>query len=172
MFLAFPASAQVCRISTSGLNRNRQVTGPVHAECRCRTYRSTRLETGVSLPISGRVNGHQFQGWCHDTRVCDNRGNCRTDCQDGWFEWNSCTDIDEYRPPNCTVYNDKNCTTQVSTLGQNVHGTRSIDVTVRCPTDTNGDGISDQGVFMDLKVFSNGANFMSLYELDRDLPTI
>ncbi len=166
LLLALSCAAQVCRISTSGLNRNRQVAGPVHAECPVSVHTVPFGNWGVTSNFGQKVNGHQFQGWCHDTRVCDNRGNCRTDCQDGWFEWNSCTDIDEYRPPNCTVYNDKNCTTQVSTLGQNVHGTRSIDVTVRCPTDTNGDGVSDQGGCMDLKLFSNGANFMSLYELD------
>jgi uncharacterized protein (TIGR03437 family) len=158
--------AQVCRIQTSGLNRNRRAEGPVHAECPVSVHTVPFGNWGVTSNFGQKLNDHQFQGWCHDTPICDNRGNCRTECQDGWYEWNSCTDIDEFRAPNCTLFNDKNCTAQATTTGQNVHGTRSVDVTVRCPADTNADGISDQGGCADLKVFSNGTNFMSLYELD------
>jgi uncharacterized protein (TIGR03437 family) len=164
--LGLQLDAQVCRISTSGLNRNRQVTGVIHAECPISIHTVPFGNWGVTSNFGQKQEGHQFQGWCHDTRVCDNRGNCRTECRDGWYEWNSCTDSDEFRAPNCTLYNDRNCTAQASQTGHNVHGTRSIDVTVRCPTDTNGDSVADQGGCADVQSFSNGSNFMSLYELD------
>jgi uncharacterized protein (TIGR03437 family) len=166
VLMATQISAQVCRISTSGLNRNRQVIGPVHTECPPSLHSFPFGNWGVTSNFGQKQDGTQFQGWCHDTRICDNRGNCRDACRDGWYEWNSCTDFDEYRAPNCTLYNDKNCTAQMSPTGQNVHGTRTVDVTVRCPTDTNADTISDQGGCADLQMFSNGANFMSLYEID------
>jgi uncharacterized protein (TIGR03437 family) len=156
----------VCRISTSGLNRNRLVTGPVHVECPISIHTVPFGNWGATSNFGNKQNAHQFEGWCHDTPICDNRGNCRTECGDGWYEWNSCTDIDEFRAPNCTLYNDKNCTAQATTTGQNVHGTLSVDVTVRCPTDTDANGAVDQGGCADLKMFSNGTNFLSLYEID------
>ena len=165
--LAGDLSAQVCRISASGLNRNRRVTGSISAECPGNFIHTSPFGNwGVTSNFGQKQDDHQFQGWCHDTLVCDNRGNCRTECRDGWYEWNSCTDASEFRPPNCTLYNDNNCTSQASPLGVNVHGTRSIDVPVRCPADTNGDSVSDDGGCADLKFFANGTNFMSLYELD------
>jgi uncharacterized protein (TIGR03437 family) len=157
---------QVCRVSASGLNRNRKVTGAIHAECPSPIHTAPFGNWGVTSNFGQKVNGHQFQGWCHNTPICDNRGNCRTECRDGWYEWNSCTDIDQFKAPNCTLYNDKDCTAQASTTGLNIHGTRSIDVAVRCPSDTNADGVSDEGGCADVKTFSNGTNFMSLYELD------
>jgi uncharacterized protein (TIGR03437 family) len=48
----------------------------------------------------------------------------------------------------------------------NVHGTKYVDVGVRCPVDTNGDGVLDQGGCKDLQGYSSGTNFMSVYELD------
>jgi hypothetical protein len=69
-------------------------------------------------------------------------------------------------PPGTHAMWMRYCTAQATTTGQNVHGTRSVDVTVRCPTDTDGNGAVDQGGCADLKRFSNGSNFMSLYELD------
>lgn len=166
VWLATTASAQVCRVTASGMNRNRSVAGPVHSECPPTIHTVPFGNWGVTSNFGQKVDGNQFQGWCHNTPICDNRGNCRTECRDGWYEWNSCTDIDEFRAPNCTLYNDKNCTAQVSTTGENIHGTRNIDVPVRCPADTNGDGVSDEGGCSDVKTFSNGNNFISLYELD------
>ena len=159
--------AQVCRISASGLNRNRRVTGSINAECPPSFIHTSPFGNwGVTSNFGQKHDDHQFQGWCHDTLTCDNRGNCRTECRDGWYEWNSCTDASEFRAPNCTLYNDNNCTSQASPLGVNVHGTRTIDLSVRCPVDTNADSISDEGGCADIKFFSNGTNFMSLYELD------
>jgi uncharacterized protein (TIGR03437 family) len=140
--------------------------GPVHAECPVSIHSPPFGNWGVTSNFGSKQDGHQFQGWCHDTNICDNDRNCRIDCRDGWYEWNSCTDVRQFQPPNCTLYNAENCTQQATTTGINVHGTRTVDVGVRCPTDTSGDGISDQGGCADVATFSNGANFMSLYELD------
>src|SRR4051794_23847812 len=91
---------------------------------------------------------------------------CWTDCRDGWYEWNSCTDIPLYRPPNPTLYNASNGTEQVTVTGVNVHGSKTVDVPVRCPVDTDRDGLADDGGCRDVQQYSSGVNFMSLYELD------
>jgi uncharacterized protein (TIGR03437 family) len=158
--------AQICRVSVAGLNRNRAVMGPVNVECPPSIHTAPLGNWGVSSNFGTKQNGQQFQGWCNNSRVCDNRGTCWTDCRDGWFEWNSCTSNALYSAPNCTLYNDANCTRQVTTTGVNVHGTRISDVVVRCPVDTNGDGTADEGGCLDAAVYRSGTNYMSLYELD------
>ncbi|HET8550520.1 MAG TPA: hypothetical protein VFL57_21060 [Bryobacteraceae bacterium] len=166
VFWTCAAAAQVCRVSTSGLNQNRRVMGPIHTECPPNIHTPPFGNWGVSSNFGPKYDGHQFQGWCHNSRICDNDGNCRTDCRDGWYEWNSCTDVRLYQPPNCTLYNAENCTQQATVTGINVHGRRVVDVPVRCPADSDGDGVSDRGGCGDVLTFSNGTNFMSLYELD------
>lgn len=166
ILLAFePAAAQVCRVSVTASNRNRSVTGPVHAECSLSVHTPPFGNWGVTSNFGHKEDGNQFQGWCHDTRVCDNNGNCTTECRDGWYEWNSCTDERRWAAPNCTLYN-QNCNTQRSATGENVHGSKRTDVPVRCPVDTNGDGVSDTGGCGDAWMYRSGLNFMSLYELD------
>src|SRR5687768_5186114 len=64
------ASGQVCRISTSGLNRNRRVVGPVHAECPVSIHSVPFGNWGVTSNFGQKQDGTQFQGWCHDTPVC------------------------------------------------------------------------------------------------------
>jgi uncharacterized protein (TIGR03437 family) len=164
--LAMGLSGQVCRITTSGLTRNRRVDGPIHAECPHPIHSAPFGNWGVTSNFGQKENGHQFQGWCHETRICDNKGNCRTECRDGWYEWNSCTDIDEFRAPNCTLYNDKDCTAQVSTTGENTHGTRTVDVRVACPRASTPGGVSETGGCAEVRSFDMGNNFLSLYELD------
>jgi uncharacterized protein (TIGR03437 family) len=160
-------SAQVCRLSVAGLNQARRVTGLIHAECPEEVIHTAPFGNwGVTSTFGQKGDSHQFDGWCHNTRVCDNANNCRTDCVDGWYEWNTCTDHTLYRAPNCTLYNSPDCTEQTTTTGINVHGTKYVDIPVRCPFDTNGDGIPDQGGCADVKQYSSGTNFMSLYELD------
>ena len=83
------------------------------------------------------------------------------------YEWNSCTDHSLYRAPNCSLYNSANCTEQVSTTGVNVYGTKTVDIPVRCPIDTNSDGVPDQGGCKDVQVYASGTNFMSLYVAKR-----
>ena len=159
--------AQTCRLSVAGLNRSRKVTGVIHAECPEEILHSAPFGNwGVSSNYGSKRDGHQFDGWCHDSRACDNSGTCNTDCRDGWYEWNSCTDNRLYTAPNCTLYNSNACTEQVTATGINVHGTKNVDIPVRCPVDSDGDGVADQGGCKDLKTYASGVNFMSLYELD------
>lgn len=166
LLLMASGSGQVCRISVAGLNRNRKVMGPIHAECPGTIHTAPFGNWGVTSNFGQIRDDHQFQGWCHDSRVCDNQGSCWMDCLDGWYEWNSCTDNSRFAAPNCTLYNDADCRAQMSPMGINVHGTRVTDVGVRCPVDTNQDGIADQGGCADAAVYRSGTNFMSLYELD------
>jgi len=121
---------------------------------------------GITSNFGQKGDSHQFDGWCHDTRTCDNAGACQTSCTDGWYEWNSCTDNALYRAPNCSLYNAASCTAQATATGINVHGTRTIDFPVSCPRDTNGDGVPDAGGCLDVTQYSSGTNFMSVYELD------
>jgi uncharacterized protein (TIGR03437 family) len=74
--------------------------------------------------------------------------------------------VAQWAPPNCSLFNEASCTQQKTVTGENVHGTRIVDTPVRCPTDTNSDGVSDQGGCADVRMYRSGTNFMSLYELD------
>lgn len=165
--LSAALSAQVCQLSVAGLNRNRAVKGEINAECPNNPLHSAPFGNWGVTSNYGRVrDGHQFNGWCRDTRVCDNRGNCKTECRDGWYEWNSCTTHGDYKAPNCTLYNDKDCTEQRTSAGINVHGTVTIDIPVRCPIDSNNDGVADAGGCRDLREHISTGNFMTVYELD------
>jgi uncharacterized protein (TIGR03437 family) len=158
--------AQVCRLSVAGLNQSRRVAGPVSAECPAPLHTAPFGNWGVTSNFGPKLDGHQFDGWCHNTQICDNLSVCRTECRDGWYEWNSCTDHFLFRPPNCTLYNANDCTEQVSTTGINVLGTQTVDLPVSCPVDVDGDGTADGGGCSDIKSYSHGTNYMSIYELD------
>src|SRR5262245_52196763 len=133
------SNAQVCRMSVAGINQSRRVTGAIHAECPDDPLHTVPFGNwGVTSNSDQKGDSHQFDGWCHNQRVCDNSGACRIDCTDGWYEWNSCTDHSLYSAPNCTLYNSANCTEQVTATAINVHGTKYVDVPVKCPVDTNG----------------------------------
>jgi uncharacterized protein (TIGR03437 family) len=140
--------------------------GPVNAECPFSLHSPPFGNWGVTSNFGQKFDGRQFEGWCHDTRICDNNGQCSVHCRDGWYEWNSCTDDARYRAPNLTLYNADGGTQQVTTTGLNVLGTRNIDIPVSCPVDSNRDGIAESGGCMDVRTYSSGVNFMSLYELD------
>src|SRR6185369_11301374 len=161
------APAQVCRLSVAGLNQSRRVVGTVHAECPEEIIHSAPFGNwGATSNFGQKGDSHQFDGWCHNSRTCDNNGQCQTLCIDGWLEWNSCTDHSLYIAPNCTLYNSANCTEQVTVTGINVHGTKLVDMPVSCPVDTNGDGVPDKGGCLEAAQYSSGTNFISLYELD------
>lgn len=165
--LSAPSKGQVCRLSVAGLNQSRRVTGNVHAECPEFLAHSAPFGNwGVTSNFGRKGNSHQFDGWCHNTRICDNAGSCGTDCTDGWYEWNSCTDDALFRSPNCTLFNANHCTEQETNTSINVHGTKYVDVPVRCPSSSKGDDVLDQGGCNEVKQYSSGTNFMSLYELD------
>ncbi len=158
--------AQTCQFSIAGLNRARMVMGPVHAECPGTIHSAPFGNWGASSSFGAKRNGHQFDGWCRDKWVCDNYGNCKTDCQDGWYEWNSCTDVAQYKAPNCNLYNSANCTQQASATDVNVLGTYYGQVASSCPHDSDGDGYCDKGGCRDFQGVWLGSSYMSLYELD------
>jgi hypothetical protein len=165
-FFASPLAAQVCTLSITGLNRYRVVSGPVSAECGGDLHSAPFGNWGVTSSVGKKQNSHQFDGWCHDSYVCDNYGSCRTKCRDGWYEWNSCTDHPRYAAPNCSLYNHESCGLQVSTQDIDIHGTKYLDVNTSCPLDTDGDGLCDSGGCKDISSYSEINHFMSLYELD------
>jgi uncharacterized protein (TIGR03437 family) len=158
--------AQVCRLSVAGLNQERRVTGSISAECPNPIHSAPFGNWGVASNFGPKLNGHQFQGWCHDMRVCDSAGLCLNNCRDGWYEWNSCTTEPLFQAPNCSLYNAGDCTEQVSTMGINVLGTQIVDVPVACPSDSDRNGVLDSGGCKDLRSYSRNNNFMSVYELD------
>ena len=164
--LTFPTAAQVCRISVAGLNQNRRVIGPIHSECPPTIHTPPFGNWGVTSTFGVKGDSRQFEGWCRDSRVCDNFGNCQTFCGDDNYEWNSCTDVAAYQPRNCSLYNTNDCTEQASVTGINVHGTKIVDLPVSCPRDLNNDGLLDEGGCAEVRSYSTGVNFMSLYELD------
>jgi len=158
--------AQVCRLSVAGLNRNRRVVGEITAECPAPLHTAPFGNWGATSNFGSKRDGHQFDGWCHNQRICDNQGNCRNNCSDNWYEWNSCTTHPLYRAPNCSLYNSADCTEQVTTTGVNVLGTQTVDIAVSCPSASNRVSGFDQGGCADVKAYSRDNNFMSLYELD------
>jgi uncharacterized protein (TIGR03437 family) len=146
---------QVCRLSVAGLNQSRKVMGPVDAECSNEIVHTAPFGNwGVTSNYGQKGDSHQFEGWCHNTDSCTS----------SLYEWNSCTERLAFKPPNCSLYNSDDCTHQVTTTGINVHGTKSVDIPVRCPTVSAGDRI--EGGCEDLRGYASGTNFMSLYELD------
>lgn len=159
--LAWP---QVCRLSVAGLNRNRRVAGPVSVECPGGIHTAPFGNWGATSNFGSKRDGHQFDGWCHDSRVCDTNGNCSTDCRDGWYEWNSCTTHALYKAPNCTLFNAAECTEQASTTDVNVLGTQTVDLPATCPV-SNGSSF-DQGGCSAVTSYARSNNYMSLYELD------
>src|SRR3954447_6002800 len=78
--------AQVCRLSVAGLNQARRVTGAIGAECASPVHSTPFGNWGVTSNYGQKGNSHQFDGWCHDQRVCDNTGACKSVCADGWYE--------------------------------------------------------------------------------------
>ena len=164
--LAPTLAAQVCRISVSGLNRNRRVMGPVNTECPAPLHSAPFGNWGVTSNFGPSRDGHQFDGWCHDSRVTLNNGDSKDVCGSEWYQWNSCTSHADFRAPNCTLYNEAECTEQVSTTGVNVLAAVAVELPVGCPMDTDGDEIADIGGCSDLKTYSHGTNFMTVYELD------
>jgi uncharacterized protein (TIGR03437 family) len=156
--------AQVCRLSVAGLNRNRRVVGAISAECPDPLHTAPFGNWGVTSNFGPKRNGRQFDGWCHDMRICDNAGSCRNVCRDGWYEWNSCTTHPLFQAPNCTLYNTDNCTAQVSTTDVNVLGTQTVDLPAACPA-SNGINF-DRGGCSEVASYSRNDNFMSMYELD------
>ncbi|MDX1980640.1 MAG: hypothetical protein SFV51_10250 [Bryobacteraceae bacterium] len=160
------AAAQVCRLSVAGLNRNRRVTGDISAECPDPLHTAPFGNWGASSNFGPKRNGHQFDGWCRDMRVCDNNGLCFNLCGDGWYEWNSCTTHPLYKAPNCTMYNANECTGQASTQDVNVLGTQTVDLPVSCPRLSADGRRYESGGCLEAREYTRTDNFISAYELD------
>lgn len=160
------AQQQVCRFLVDAFNTEREVWGPVHAECPGSIHSAPFGNWGVSSNFGTKQDSHQFDGWCHNSYVCDNYSNCGTHCSDGWYEWNSCTDEAQFSVSNCTLYNAGSCTTQSSTTGTNYYGGYYMDLSASCPYDWDGDGQCDSGGCKDITSLSFGTNYMTIYELD------
>jgi hypothetical protein len=170
-FGILPLAAQVCRLSVAGLNQSRRVSGDIHAECPEEIIHSAPFGNwGGTSNFGHKSDSHQFDGWRHNTRVCDNAGNCFLDCTDGWYEWNSCTDNALYRPPNCSLFNDANCSAQKTVTGINVHGTKWADVPVRCPSSSTGAAVLDQGGCNDVKQHATGTSGSIERSIGGELP--
>src|SRR5687768_14508607 len=84
--------SQTCSLTVYGQNQARRVMGPVDTECPNLVHTTPFGNWGVTSNFGTKLDGHQFQGWCHNSYVCDNAGLCRTECRTGWYQWNSCTD--------------------------------------------------------------------------------
>ena len=165
-WMAAEGQAQTCAFSIGGLNRERTVIGAVHSGCPGGIHSAPFGNWGASSPFGSKRNGHQFDGWCQNRWVCDNYGNWKYDCRDGWYEWNSCTDVAQYRPPNCSLYNSPTCSEQESATDVNVLGTYYGEVAATCPYDSDGDGYCDTGGCTDFQGIWLGSSYMTLYELD------
>ena len=79
LLMAIPSFAQVCRLSVAGLNRDRKVSGEIATECPAPVHSAPFGNWGVTSNYGQKRDSHQFQGWCHDSRICDNNGDCKTD---------------------------------------------------------------------------------------------
>lgn len=161
---------QVCTVNFQLWNRDREVNGEVNAECAPGFHSTTWGNWGVNSNWGSREDGHQFQGWCHDQLM----PNGSQVCDDGWYEWNSCTQ-DHVRNDgvSCYYYNvDEDgitgCEAQRtdSDSTNNLYGSGSSIVSVTCPVDHNGDGSFDAGGCLDVNSLSISGNYMDLYELD------
>jgi hypothetical protein len=166
MLLVPVLTGQVCRISVTGLNRNRRVIGPVNTECPAALHTAPFGNWGVTSNFGPSRDGHQFDGWCHDSTVTFNNGQTKLTCKSNWYEWNSCTSHTDFNAPNCSLYNAADCTQQASTTGVNVLAAQAVELPVGCPFDTDGDGAADAGGCSDLHSYTHGTNFMTMYELD------
>ena len=153
-------NAEVCIVILEGQNRNRKVAGVVNVECGLDTepHGAPFGNWGVASNYGEISDTVQFRGW-------------RYDGGPSWkHQWNSCTHQDsEFRAPNCSYYNDNNCTTQKSPEpGEVTHGVMAYrSSATTCPTP----GIlgSERGngcLAYDGLVVSQTTNHMTLYELD------
>jgi hypothetical protein len=148
---------QTCTLSVAGLNKDRFVWGLLFQECGWEEpgcWHSPPFGNwGVDSNYGQRQDTNQFEGW--------------KPLSSQW-QWNSCTAY--YLPPNCDYYNWNNCTQQRDRYTANPHGTKGVSLATSCPQDTNGDGICDTGGCKEIFSYSEGTNWMAMYELDVAVP--
>ena len=165
------AQAQICEVRYTTKNQSRYVTGPVNEECGWpdELHSAPFGNWGVDTEYSGRVDGHQFQGWCRYRRLTDNNGQSDMYCEDSWLQWHSCTsDLARFRAPNTDFFNAANGREQQTIGGTNGHGSGVIGLNVSCPVDTDGDFHPDSGGCLDLlrRDIPVSGHRMKIYELD------
>lgn len=170
------AHAQDCEIEFSVFNKDRYVYGPVATECGGGVWPFKHSAPfgnwGVKTETSDKEDGNQFQGWCRNRYLCDNNNRCKRHCTDAWYEWNSCTTHSQWSPPNSDFYNYNNNRQQKSTRGDNQHGGGYATLGAPCPSDSDGDGVNDEGGCKATlsRGFSVRGHRMELYELDPASP--
>jgi hypothetical protein len=140
--------AAACRMQWGALNAQRAIQGTVHAEC---GLNGPWGNWGVTSNVGWIRDGDQFMGW--------NR-------LDSHYQWNSCTNSSRYPSGHCSYYNSAECTEQVTSQGNGVHGGGWDWVPVNCPVDVDGDGACDGGGCLEVSSYTLSNNWMSLYELD------
>ena len=154
--LLAPASArgERCVVDVTVLNLDREVRGPVNAEC-SRPHSIPFGNWGAEFPYFGSLrlrDGYQFSGWKAD---------------DGWLQWNSCTR--DFRPAEYPhYYNADNYTTQTA-----VPNVVNVVESRREHTLTGPDGVTCKSLRTNPVIdFSAGTIELRVYELDRRIPLI
>ena len=150
------AHGQRCVVDVVVLNVDREVRGPISAEC-SRPHSIPFGNWGAELPYfrSQRLrDGYQFSGWKAD---------------DGWLQWNSCTTLPDFEPPNPRYYNNEGDSTQIA-----VPNVVNIVDTRRDHIHTGRNGVSCRRLAEDqaLEFGATQPVELKVYELDRRIPFI
>ena len=150
------AYGQRCVVDVVALNVDREVRGPIAAEC-SRPHSIPFGNWGAEFPYfrSRRLrDGYQFSGWKAD---------------DGWLQWNSCTTRPPFAPPNPHYYNSGGGHTQIASPNVvNVVDTR------RDHLYTGLDGVSCEELTENqtLEFGATAPIEFKVYELDRRIPFV
>lgn len=159
------AQSDRCVVSYSGQTRNR-IVGPdsrISAECGRSGWPNPPVDHsppfgnwGVTSNYGHKKDSDQFAGW---KRI------------DGKLQWNSCTTLGRFAPPNPDLYNYLNNTAQKTVLGATGLGTRTITYNLSCEwsfwppiRQPSAHGCLDGAISRSV---SAGSNFTSIYELDK-----
>ncbi len=138
----FSASANAqpyCRVEYTTWNADRQVSGPVGAECQAGFHDPALGRWGVKTESAPKMDGDPFEGWCRNDIVQDPEDDrpSRTVCTDGGYEWNSCASHSR-SPPTRALYNHNNYQQQKSTTGRSIgHGGGVVRITARMDDDSS-----------------------------------
>ena len=144
VFVSPHLHAGICRLSVAGLNRERVVAAWADLNQECGGIQDCWHSPpygnwGVDSNYGRRVDGDQFQGWYPEYPH---------------LMWNCCTR--DYPPGG----------EQRSFAGENVHGSKTVDVWVNCPEDIDSDGECDVGGCKDVWGYGESNNWATLFELD------
>lgn len=151
------AHGQHCVVDVVVLNVDREVYGPVAAEC-SRPHSIPFGNWGAEFPYfrDWRIrDGYQFSGW-------------KTD--DGWLQWNSCTTRTDFMPPNPSYYNSGQDDSQVAAPNVvNIVDARRDHI----HSGPDGVSCSDLAASQALEIGTAAEPIeLKVYELDRRIPFI